>query len=148
MSGMAVKIPRLTLINELKKKLKEIEKENEAARVARDKYEEEVAAIAFVEKVYPKAEDTVFFDAPYCGGITECIIGELLMNNIYVSFDLDQWWGVESKRWDVEKQEYDEKTFVQADTMLLGLVETYRWWQERFKMLAAEERERQPEGSK
>lgn len=73
------------------------------------------------------------------GGDLECMIWQLtdLTGRGDIQFDCDQWWGVfvtgSIRIKDVGPKHF--KTRVQADTLLLGVAETLRWWAEKYKEL-------------
>lgn len=76
------------------------------------------------------------------GGILEDMIYQLtnLTSRGDIQFDCDQWWGVfvEGCIY-VDKESKNFKTRVQADTLLLGVAETLRWWDEKYKELRPNE---------
>jgi hypothetical protein len=78
---------------------------------------------------------------PIQGGLLEDMIWQLtdLTGRGDIQFDCDQWWGVFVKgRIYIDHKAgvfQDFSTKVQADTLLLGVAETLRWWAEKYKEL-------------
>lgn len=121
------------------------------------KEEELPKAEAFIKDQTPDFTGNVNpkFEAVH-GGVLEDMIWELtdLTGRGDIQMDCDQWWGVfvTGTISDANKIDHEFKTMVQADTLLLGVAETLRWWREKYKELRnGDEKlelpgERDPEG--
>lgn len=109
--------------------------------------EELPKAEAFIKEQTPDFTGNVNpkFEAVH-GGLLEDMIWQLtdLTSRGDIQFDCDQWWGVFVEgvivTWTGEGQDKKEvhhrfKTRVQADTLLLGVAETLRWWNEKYQEL-------------
>lgn len=103
------------------------------------KDEEIPKAIEFVMSVNPEyGEDRNTKYESLQGGILEDMIGQLtdLTGRGDIQVDCDQWWGVfVTGIIYVNGKGQTFTTRVQADTLLLGVAETLRWWSEKYKEL-------------
>jgi hypothetical protein len=97
-------------------------------------------AAAFINGQIPDFHDNLTDKyTPVHGGLLESMIWQLtdLTCRGEIQVDCDQWWGVwVTGRIYLDDRKYKEfKTKVQADSLLLGVAETLRWWREKYKEL-------------
>ena len=81
-------------------------------------------------------EDVV--NTPTHGGLLETLLWHL--SSLYVNeikMSSDQWVGVWTEGTIANK--WKVKTFIQGDTYLIAVAETYRWWKAKYKELTGSE---------
>ena len=74
----------------------------------------------------------------YTGGIIESLVWGLNFLGASVTFDSDQWVGVSGSGriyYDKHKKFKEVKTFIEGDTFLIAVAETYRWWKAKWEEL-------------
>jgi hypothetical protein len=93
-------------------------------------------ALAWLDEILTRPSDAFYdgaFDRPGSGGAIERLLWELNLLGASVTCVSDQWVRVDAVG---EIKGRRAESHIQADTFLLALAESYRWWRDTSRELA------------